>query len=74
MKWEYKVHYFGHMAFQSGLNELGAQGWEMVSYHIDNATMPGEQRHFHCVFKRILKGDPELLRANQPIRRLHEVL
>lgn len=63
-KYEYKVHYFGHMNFQSGLNELGEAGWKLVQFSTTPA-MPGEQPHYLCVFIREnvpnMKLDQQLL-------------
>jgi hypothetical protein len=49
---EYKVHYFGHTFFQSGLNEFGQQGWELVQFTTQEPKSPGEHIHYLCVFKR----------------------
>ncbi len=69
-KWEYKTLTFEAAGFWSGggkldaqmltdqLNELGDQGWELVSV-FDTTKLEGQTRQVYAVMKRALLAYPQ---------------
>ncbi|MDM3853896.1 MAG: hypothetical protein PT120_02950 [Aphanizomenon gracile PMC649.10] len=51
--WEYKIESFEDIVFDSGMNRMGGQGWELVSAR--RAITGGEYSNrgiYECIFKR----------------------
>lgn len=50
MKWEYKVRDFRpaiHGSLEAYLNDLGSDGWELVSHTLERNIQPSDENHGH---------------------------
>jgi len=52
--WEYTQSAYPDPPFPKALNELGAQGWELISIYTDNDPMRSPT--YYAVFKREVSG------------------
>jgi hypothetical protein len=52
-KWEYSVQWVPHSRLTQVLDEMGAEGWELVS------MLPGEAVDLVAIFKRPREQEPE---------------
>lgn len=55
-KWEYKIADFETLKAEEKLNDLGTEGWEIISLY----ELAG-QRHVRVALKRCVSMEPSLL-------------
>jgi hypothetical protein len=64
MKWDYIVRHIHSGDLEPPLNELGADGWELVS-----CMLPSGSFYFICVLKRpVSDADAERVKPVKPLK------